>query len=152
MNSSRIARFTHIALRLVAGLMLMQHGQQKLFGWYGGIVGAPNARVALLSQMGLAGVLECFGGAALSLGLLTRPVAFLLCGEMAVAYFTAHQQHGIWPIENHGELAVLYCFVLFFMAGNGAGGFSIDGLMHRPAGKPTLKIVVPPTHEATAHS
>jgi putative oxidoreductase len=152
MNSLRIARATHIALRLVAGLMFMQHGQQKLFGWYGGIVGAPDARVALLSQMGLAGVLECLGGAALMLGLLTRPVAFLLCGEMAVAYFTAHQPHGAWPIENHGELAVLYCFVLLFMAGNGSGGFSLDALMHRRRTQPHIVSVVPLPRDVVAHS
>lgn len=152
MNTSRIRTLTHILLRLVAGLMLMQHGQQKLFGWFGGIVGAPDARVVLMSQMGVAGVLECFGGAALMLGLLTRPVAFLLCGEMAVAYFTAHQSHGTWPIENHGELAVLYCFVLLFLAGHGSGGFSLDALLHRRASVSPVVKLVPQPRESVAHS
>jgi putative oxidoreductase len=84
-----------------------------------------------MSQMGLAGILEFFGGIAIVLGLLTRPVAFVLSGEMAVAYFQAHQPHGFWPIQNHGESAVLYCFIFLFLAGHGAGSLSLDALRGR---------------------
>jgi putative oxidoreductase len=81
--------------------------------------------------MGVAGVLEFFGGAAILLGLFTRPVAFLLSGELAIAYFLAHQSHGAWPIQNHGESAVLYSFIFLFIAAHGAGGFSLDAMRHR---------------------
>ena len=73
-----------------------------------------------------AGILELVGGALIALGILTRPVAFLLSGEMAVAYFMAHAPHGFWPILNHGELAVLYCFVFLFLAAHGGGPYSVD--------------------------
>jgi putative oxidoreductase len=116
-------------LRVVAGGMLMQHGGQKLFGFpsSGGqpFTGAPE----LLSQMWIAGVLETFGGLLLVLGLFTRVVSFLLAGELAVAYFTAHAPRGFFPILNRGELAALYCFVFLFFAAAGGGRYSLDGLM-----------------------
>nr|MBA2565224.1 DoxX family protein [Gemmatimonadota bacterium] len=95
-------RFAEIALnllRIVAGLMLMQHGAQKLFGVLGG-AGGDGAAVPLVSLMGLAGVLEFFGGLAVAIGLFTRPVAFVLSGELAVAYFKAHAPQGLFPILN----------------------------------------------------
>ena len=131
MNSTRAAEVTHVLLRIVAGTLILQHGGQKLFGWFGGMGATPGATVPLVSQMGLAGVLEFFGGLAIALGLLTRLFAFLLSGELAVAYFQAHQPHGMWPIQNHGELAVLYSFEFLFFAAHGAGGFSLDSLRRR---------------------
>jgi putative oxidoreductase len=125
---TRAMQITHVLLRLVTGLLFMQHGGQKLYGWFGG-VGGP---VPLNSLIGVAGILEFYGGLAILLGFLTRPVAFLLAGEMAVAYFKSHLPHGVWPIQNHGEPAVLYAFIFLFFAGNGAGGFSLDAvLFHR---------------------
>jgi putative oxidoreductase len=117
---------THTLLRIVTGLMFWQHGAQKLFGWLGG------RQVAdLTSLMGLAGVLEFFGGLLIIIGLFTRPVAFILSGEMAVAYFMAHQPRGLWPIENRGEVVVLFSFIYLFFAAHGAGPYSLDGLRAR---------------------
>ncbi len=115
-------------LRIVTAILFMQHGAQKLFHLLAppGMMSPP-----LLSLLGLAGVLEFFGGLALLLGLFTRPVAFILCGEMAVAYFMAHAPHGFWPIQNHGDLAVLFCFVFFYLAAAGGGAWSIDRIRKR---------------------
>jgi len=81
--------------------------------------------------MGLAGVLEVFGGALLLIGLFSRPVAFILSGEMAVAYFQAHYPRGFWPVLNGGEPAILFCFVFLYLAAAGAGPWSIDALWRR---------------------
>lgn len=112
-------------LRIVTGLLFMQHGSAKLLG-------APHIAmfdgVQLFSLMGLAGVLELFGGALIVLGLFTRQVAFVLSGMMAVAYFMAHAPRTFLPILNQGELAVMYCFVFLFFAVAGAGAFSVDTL------------------------
>src|SRR6476646_6524957 len=94
--------------RIVVGLLFMLHGTQKMFGFPPSNM--PPMSFNLMSQMGVAGVLEVFGGALIVLGFLTRPVAFLLAGEMAVAYFQAHLPRSIYPISNGGEPAVLYCF------------------------------------------
>jgi putative oxidoreductase len=132
MNFEKASRITYTLLRIVVGLLLLQHGGQKLFGWFGGFGGVPGATARLVSQMGLAGVLELVGGTALMLGLFTRPAAFLLSGLLAVAYFQAHQPHGVMPIQNHGELAVVYAFTCLFLAAHGAGDASLDGLLrHR---------------------
>lgn len=139
MNLARASNATHILLRIVAGFLFVHHGGQKLFGWFGGSGPDPGGTVALVSQLGLAGILEFYGGIAIVLGLLTRPVAFLLSGEMAVAYLKAHQPHGAWPIQNHGEAAVLYSFIFLFLAASGAGGFSLDGLLHRGRGRSSEK-------------
>ena len=125
---TRTMQATHVLLRIVAGLLFFHHGGQKLFGWFGGTNGNGET-VALASLMGLAAVLEFFGGLAVLLGLFTRPVAFLLAGEMAVAYFMSHQPRGIWPIQNHGESAVLFAFIFLFLAAHGAGGFSLDSAL-----------------------
>ena len=127
---SRFSELGLALLRIVAGLLFMQHGVQKLFGWYGGM-GAPGATAELFAMMGLAGVLETFGGLLIVLGLFTRPVAFVLAGEMAVAYFMAHLPQGPVPLLNGGELAVLYCFIYLFFATNGPGRFSLDAMMGR---------------------
>jgi putative oxidoreductase len=133
MNTTRLAPVTHALLRVVAGLLISQHGMQKLFGAFGGF-GSPGGTAPITSVMGIIGILECFGGLAVMLGLFTRPIAFLLSGEMAYAYFTAHQPHGTWPIQNHGETAVLLCFIFLFLFANGAGGWSLDSRMRRSRG------------------
>jgi putative oxidoreductase len=120
-----IAPWTHALLRIGAGLLFLQHGLQKLFGMFGGMDGA-GGKVTLVSQMGLAGVLETFGGLLLVLGLLTRPVAFLLAGEMLVAFLQAHLPRGGVPLQNGGEVPVLYMLVFLYLAGHGAGPASID--------------------------
>ena len=126
----RAREITHALLRIVAGLLFLHHGGQKLFGWFGGI--PPNGGPApLWSQAGIGGFLEFFGGSLILVGLLTRPVAFVLAGEMAVAYFQFHQPRGPLPIQNHGEPAVLYCFLFLFFAAHGAGRFSLDALRAR---------------------
>ncbi|MGB6177006.1 MAG: DoxX family protein [Methylocella sp.] len=108
-------------LRIVTALLLLQHGTAKLFG-FPHVAMFDNLR--LLSLLGIAGVLELAGGVLLLLGVFTRPVAFILSGEMAVAYFLAHAQKSFFPILNHGELAVLYCFVLLYLAVAGGGAWS----------------------------
>ena len=116
---------THALLRMVAGFMFMLHGGQKLFGWFGGM-GGQGGTAELLSLPGIGGILELVGGALIIIGLFTRPVAFILSGEMAVAYFMMHFPNGFWPIQNQGELAALYSFTWLFFAFNGAGPLSVD--------------------------
>jgi len=110
-------------LRIVSGFLFFQHGLPKLFGGFG-----RDAPVELMSQLGLAGIIEVFGGAAICLGLFTSPVAFIASGEMAVAYFQAHAPRGFWPNMNGGELAALYCFVFLYFSAMGSGKWSIDAL------------------------
>jgi len=116
-------------LRIVVGFLFIQGGTQKLFGFPPG----PTTRVALtwLSQPGLAGFLETFGGLAILLGLFTRPVAFLLCGEMAVAYFQVHAPKGFFPAVNGGQNAVLFCFVFLYFSISGGGDWSLDRWLTR---------------------
>jgi putative oxidoreductase len=118
-------------LRIVATFLYIAHGTQKLFGWP---ADEPQQTVALMSLPGLAGVLETFGGLLLLLGLFTRPVAFVLAGEMAFAYFMAHAPRGFWPILNRGELPVLFCFLFLFFAAQGPGPWSLDAVRSRPRG------------------
>ena len=115
----------HAILRIGAGLLFMEHGLQKLFGVLGGAGGAGQT-VPLMSQLGLAGVLEFVGGLLLIVGLATRPVAFILMCEMIAAYVIALLPRGGWPVQNQGELALLYAFIFAFLVGNGAGPVSID--------------------------
>ena len=122
---------TLAALRVMSALMLMQHGVQKLLGEFGGYRGTPGATAELMSRSGVAGVLELVGGLLLAVGLFTRPVAFVLSGLMAFAYFLAHAPDGFWPIMNRGELPALYCFVFLFIAAAGPGAASVDGLLQR---------------------
>jgi putative oxidoreductase len=120
-------------LRIVTAYLFMAHGTAKLFGM-------PYQKMfdglQLMSLPGLAGILEVFGGLLILIGLFTRPVAFVLCGFMAVAYFMAHgsQGHVLLPMLNGGELAVLYCFVFLYFVFSGAGAWSVDA-MRRPAGR-----------------
>jgi len=115
-------------LRIVTAFLFIQHGSMKLLGF------PPSeafAGVKLFSLIGFAGALELFGGLLVLLGFFTRPVAFILSGEMAFAYFMAHAPHGFFPILNRGELAVLYCFVFLYLAVAGGGVWSIDRIRGR---------------------
>ena len=114
-------------LRIISAFLFMAHGSQKLFNY----PPSPNGAVAITSLMGVAGILEFFGGLLLLVGLLTRPVAFLLSGMMAVAYFMAHAPSGFLPLVNRGETAVLYCFIFLFLAVAGGGVWSLDNLLRR---------------------
>jgi putative oxidoreductase len=131
-----LAGATHSLLRIVAGLLFICPGGMKLLGWFGGM--PPG--VPMTPLLYVAGSIELVGGTLILLGLFTRPVAFLASGEMAFAYFMGHFPHGFWPIQNHGEPAVLFCFIYLFLWGNGAGPFSLDHLIarrrtgNRPAG------------------
>jgi putative oxidoreductase len=111
-------------LRIVTGALFVEHGTQKLFGIPAGQMARPP--LELLSQTGVAGVLELFGGLAIVLGLFTRPVAFLLAGEMAVAYFKVHFPRSFFPILNGGDNVVLFCFVYLYLMLAGGGEWSID--------------------------
>ena len=117
-------------MRIIVGFLLIAHGAQKLFGFLAP-PGMPGP--ALLSQIGIGGLLEFFGGGLLLIGLFTRPVAFILSGMMAVAYFQMHAPGGFWPLQNKGELAVLYCFVFLFISVAGGGEWSVDRLWRRDA-------------------
>ena len=118
---------THAALRIVTGLMFWQHGAQKLFGcepvvgWF-------------TWPTGIAGILEFFGGILILIGLKTRPVAFILAGQMAVAFWMAHFPQGFWPIQNGGERAVLFCFLFLFLWQAGAGKWSVDDMLAKGSG------------------
>ena len=132
-RSSSLASFgpaAHAILRIGAGLLFMQHGAQKLFGLLGGVDGA-GATVPLVSQMGLAGVLELVGGLLIVIGLFTRPIAVVLVLEMIAAYFIAHMPQGGFPVQNGGELALLYALVFLFLAATGAGPWSVDDSLAR---------------------
>ncbi len=120
----------HSVLRIVAALAFMIAGSIKLFAFP---VGVPPAggTVPLFSEAGLAGVLEVFGGALLLVGLLTRPTAFLLSGEMAVAYFQFHAPGGLWPHLNGGLPAFLFCFLWLYFSASGAGPWSLDAKRKR---------------------
>ncbi|MBI1796397.1 MAG: DoxX family protein [Candidatus Eisenbacteria bacterium] len=120
-----IADATHSLLRIVAGLLFICPGGMKLLGWFGGMPGGHG----LTPLMTVAGVIELGGGTLILLGLFTRPVAFIASGEMAFAYFIGHFPHAFWPIQNHGEPAVLFCFIYLFLWGNGPGSWSLDGLI-----------------------
>lgn len=135
MNMDQAKRIAFFLLRVVAGLLFLQSGGMKIFDWFGGIPAEFGGHPAVFSESWIGGVLELFGGAAVLLGLFTRPVAFLLSGEMAVAYFQFHQPNGLWPIQNHGEPAVLFCFIFLFLAAHGAGEWSLDGLLARRSRK-----------------
>ena len=137
--SARLQPVGHNALRIVAGLAFMTHGGSKLFGWFG----AEDASAPLFPisgffghvwPVGMAGLLEFFGGLLLALGLLTQPVAFLVCGEMAVTYFWRHYQFGersLWWWGNRGELPMLFCFIWLYIWTSGPGGFSLDALLKK---------------------
>lgn len=112
-------------MRIILAFLFMQHGGQKLFNFP---IAMPGPPPELFSLVGLAGILEFFGGLLLLLGLGTRFVAFILSGQMAVAYFMVHAPRGFWPIANGGELAALYCFAFLYLAAAGGGPWSLERL------------------------
>jgi putative oxidoreductase len=116
----------HAILRIVSGLLFAMHGAQKLFNFPPG-----PGKVPLAGLMGLAGVIELVGGLMIAFGFLVGIAAFIASGEMAVAYFKAHFPSGVFPIQNHGEPAVLFCFIFLYFAVAGAGIWSIDGAVSR---------------------
>jgi len=124
--------FARSLLRIVAGFTFSLHGFQKLLGLFGGL-GGKGGTARLLTLPWVAGCLESIGGLLIVLGLFTSLVAFILCGEMAVAYFHAHAPHGFFPIVNHGELAVLYCFIFLYLCTAGAGPLSLDAVVRKKA-------------------
>jgi putative oxidoreductase len=115
-------------LRIVCAFMFLQAGTMKFFGWPMAMPGGPPG---LLTQTGVGGLLEVVGGGLLLLGLFTRPVAFVLSGEMAVAYFQFHAPGGTWPIVNQGQPAVLYCFIWLYLSAAGGGPWSLDALRRK---------------------
>jgi len=120
-NKPKLQGIAFALIRVVFAFLFACHGAQHLFGLLGGHAQLHNP------WMLTAGVLEFVGGIFIAFGLFTRPVAFVLCGEMAVAYFKGHFPEGFWPITNHGEPAVLYCFFFLYLMIRGAGALSIDG-------------------------
>jgi len=119
----RYSAYIYALLRIVAGFLFFQHGLQKLFGYPG-----TQPPVEVMTQVGLAGVIELIGGALIAVGLFTSPVAFIASGEMAIAYFQMHAPRGFWPLVNGGELAALYCFLFLYFAAVGSGKWSVDAL------------------------
>ena len=109
-------------LRIMAALLFIAHGTQKLFGF----PPSDNPGPALLSLMGIGGLLETFGGLLLLIGLFTRPVAFVLAGMMAVAYFMVHAPQSFYPVLNRGDAAILFCFVFLYLFTAGGGPWSVD--------------------------
>jgi len=120
--------YAYSAMRLAAGFLFLFHGLQKVLGMYGG------TQMGLTTLPGIAGVIELVGGTLVAIGLFTTPVAFICSGEMAVAYFMAHQPQGLWPIQNQGELAALYCFVFLYISTRGGGPISLDRMMRGKKG------------------
>ncbi|HUO58650.1 MAG TPA: DoxX family protein [bacterium] len=129
MRQEKAVQVAYFLLRVVAGLLFLQAGGMKMWDWFGGIPAQFGGHPHPFTETWFAGVLEFYGGSLILLGLLTRPVAFLLSGEMAVAYWQAHAPQGAWPIQNHGEPAVLLCFIFLFMAAYGGGEWSLDALL-----------------------
>lgn len=132
MNMNKATQVTYFLLRVVAGFLFFQSGSVIFLGWYGGMPGGATA--PLLSQIGIGGMLEFFGGIAILLGLFTRPIAFILSGEMAVAYWQFHAPNGTWPLQNQGIPSVLFCFIFLYIAARGGGEWSIDALLRRRKG------------------
>jgi putative oxidoreductase len=130
MNTDRAVQVTYFLLRIVAGLLFIQTGGLILFGWFGGMPGQ-SGPPSLVSQTGIGGLLEFFGGIAITLGFATRPVAFILSGMMAVAYWQFHAPNGASPVQNQGISAVLFCFLFLYVAARGGGEWSLDALLWR---------------------
>lgn len=130
MRSVFVSQYVLSLLRLVVAFLFIEHGLQKIFGLLGGF-GGHGATAPLFSLFWYAGIIECVGGFLLFFGLFTRPVAFILCGEMAVAYFHAHFPRSPWPVISHGELPALYCFVFLYLLFAGPGPISLDRLIRK---------------------
>ena len=116
-------------LRMVAAFVFITYGTTKLFAWPEATI--PGGAVALTSRLGMAASMEIVGGTLLLLGLFTRPVAFVLSGEMAFAYFIRHAPMGFWPVLNDGTPAVLFCFIWLYISAAGPGPWSLDAVMRR---------------------
>lgn len=116
-------------LRIVTGLLFITFGTMKLFNVPPLPAGQPP--IPILSQAGIGGILEVFGGLAFLLGFFTRPVAFILAGEMAVAYFQFHFPQSFWPSVNMGVPAILFCFLFLYFVFSGAGVWSVDAMIAR---------------------
>lgn len=119
-------------VRIVVGLLFLEHGTAKYLGFP-----AMQRATETMSMSGVGGLLELIGGALIVVGLFTRPVAFLLCGEMAVAYFYAHFPRNFFPVINGGDAAILYCFVFLYLMFAGAGPWSLDALLTRGRSRTT---------------
>lgn len=127
-RAAAYAPYALAALRIVAGLLFMEHGTQKLFGF----PSAPASGLpAVLSIFWIGAVLEFVGGLLIVIGLFTRPVAFVLAGEMAVAYWMFHAPSSFYPVMNGGDAAILFCFVFLYIAARGPGPLSVDGSRNR---------------------
>jgi len=132
--SQRLDSWTPVmlsVLRIVAGLLFLEHGTMKILGFPLGP--ANQTLVAAGSMFWFAGLLELVGGPLLCMGLFTRPVAFLLSGQMAFAYFLTHARHSPFPAANEGDAAILYCFLFLFFVFSGPGPWSVDARLKRPA-------------------
>jgi putative oxidoreductase len=125
-SPSSFSSYVLSIVRIIVGLLFLEHGTAKFLGFP-----AAQRTPEALSMSGVGGLLELVGGALIVLGLFTRPVAFLLCGEMAVAYFYAHFPRNFFPVINGGDAAILYCFVFLYLIFAGAGPWSIDALLTR---------------------
>ena len=135
--------------RIAAGLMFITAGTTKLFNFPANpMPGAPP--IELWSQMGIGSVLEIVGGTLIVLGLFTRPTAFILAGEMAVAYFQFHQPQAFWPTANGGLGAVMYCFFYLYLIFAGAGDWSLDGVIHRSRARRRAPATAPALRTASA--
>jgi putative oxidoreductase len=126
-NRAGAVRIIYFLLRVVAGLLFIQTGGLILFGWFGGMPGQPSPP-PLLSETGMGGILEFFGGIAIALGLGTRTVAFILSGTMAVAYWQFHAPNAVSPVQNQGVAAVLFCFLFLYLSARGGGDWSVDAI------------------------
>ena len=129
MIPERYAPRIYALFRIVFGFLFMSHGLQKIFGMFGGLALFKGELPSLMSEAGVAGLVELACGILIIVGLFGKIAAFVASGEMAVAYFKAHLPTAFWPIQNQGELAVLFCFAFLYVAANGSGPWSVDGLL-----------------------
>ncbi len=129
----KYSSYVYALMRIIVGLLFACHGAQKLLGWFGDPNQPPHA---LNTKMMVAGSIELVGGLLIAIGLLTMVAAFLASGLMAAAYFTVHAKGAFFPIVNHGESAVIYCWIFLYIFFRGAGPLSLDSLIFRGASAP----------------